>query len=204
MSSTTIYELIGYAGSILIVISLAMSTAIRLRIVNLVGSIVFMVYGGLIASIPVVITNVIIAGLDMYYLRRELTTRSDLGIVSVDADDPFLSTFLERHGDDMATYGSVDPSAADLRFVMLRDTTLAGVFLGRDLGGGELEVLLDYVAPSFRDLRSGAALYHDDGARFTSLGYRKLVVDDPDDRQRGYLAEMGYVVDRDAMVMRVG
>lgn len=204
MSTSTIYELIGYAGSTLIVISLAMSSTIRLRIVNLIGSVVFMVYGGLIASMPVVATNVVIAGLDIYYLRKELTTRSDLGIVDVDGDDPFLAAFLERYSDDMTAFGASAPDFADVRFVMLRDTTLAGVFLGREVADGELEVLADYVAPAFRDLRSGAALYRDGGARFAELGYDKLIVVDPHDRQSEYFAEMGYARERDRMVMCVG
>jgi hypothetical protein len=45
MSTETIYELIGYAGSILIVISLAMSSIIKLRVINLMGAITFGVYG---------------------------------------------------------------------------------------------------------------------------------------------------------------
>lgn len=41
MSTSSIFQLIGYLGSMLIVVSLAMSSVIRLRIVNLVGASVF-------------------------------------------------------------------------------------------------------------------------------------------------------------------
>ena len=55
MSADTVYELIGYLGSALIVVSLAMSSIIRLRIVNLAGAVVFSFYGVLIGSIPVIV-----------------------------------------------------------------------------------------------------------------------------------------------------
>ena len=58
-----LYEIIGYVGSALIVVSLAMSNIIRLRVVNLVGALVFMTYGVLIGSLPVTATNLIISGI---------------------------------------------------------------------------------------------------------------------------------------------
>ena len=85
MSSSTIYELIGYLASILIVISLAMSSVIRLRVVNLVGAVVFSIYGVLIGSLPVLLTNLVITGLDIFYLYRELSTR-DEGAIGRGAD----------------------------------------------------------------------------------------------------------------------
>ena len=87
---------------------------------------------------------------------------------------------------------------------MLRNTTLAGVFLGRGHGDGTLEVVIDYVAPRFRDLQSGRCLYRDDGARFAELGYASLVVPAPNDRQGDYLTAMGFEPAAAGMVKRVG
>lgn len=204
MSTSTIYELIGYVGSILIVVSLAMSSVIRLRIVNLIGAIVFTTYGILIGSLPVLLTNLVITGLDIFHLWRELSTRDVLGVISVAPDDPFLATFIDRYADDIATYGPPDPTAADVQFVMVRDATLAGVFLGRSLGDRRLEVLVDYVAPPFRDLRHGVSLYDDDQRRFTDLGFDTVVAVDPHEHQQGYFAEMGFEPAGDTMVKHVG
>ena len=203
MSTATIYELIGYTASILIVISLAMSSVIRLRVVNLVGALVFTLYGALIGSIPVLLTNIVIAGIDVYFLQRELTTRDQLGIIPVAGDDSFLAAFIDHYRDDLSSFGHADADSADVRFLMLRDTTLAGVFLGRTDANGRLEVLVDYVAPPYRDLRSGECLYRDGGVRFNELGYRTLVVAEPDDRQRDYLSAMGYESTGTAMVKHV-
>ena len=49
--------LVGYLASALVVISLTMTSVVRLRIISLLGSIAFVVYGLLIDSAPVVVTN---------------------------------------------------------------------------------------------------------------------------------------------------
>ncbi len=54
-------ELIGYLASALVVASLAMTSVVRLRTISLAGSITFVVYGLLIGSMPIVITNASIA-----------------------------------------------------------------------------------------------------------------------------------------------
>lgn len=194
MSADTVYEVIGYAASALVVISLAMSSIIRLRIVNLAGAVVFAIYGGLIGSIPVVVTNTIIAGLDVWYLRKELGSRQEVSIIPVDASDPFLAAFIDRYRRDIIEFGRLD-AEVDVRYVILRNAASAGVFLGRDAGQGTLEVLVDYVAPPFRDLKSGEVLYANEGRRFAELGFDEVRVSEPNPRQTAYFSSMGFVPD---------
>jgi hypothetical protein len=194
MTTSTIHELIGYTGSALIVVSLAMSSVIRLRVVNLIGALVFALYGVLIGSVPIVITNVIIIAIDAWYLRRDLATRDVISVVPVSVDDGILETFMARHGDDVRTYHVHHPvdRRANVRLVMLREDALAGAFLGAG-SGDDLEVLVDYVTPAFRDLRTGQALYGDGGHRFGNLGFRTLSVAGVGPRHREYFTAMGFV-----------
>ena len=62
-------ELIGYVASALVVVSLAMTSVVRLRAISLVGSVAFVVYGVLIESVPIMVTNVAIAALNVWFLR---------------------------------------------------------------------------------------------------------------------------------------
>ncbi len=204
MSTHTLYEIIGYVGSALIVVSLAMSNIIRLRVVNLVGALVFMTYGVLIGSLPVTATNLIISGIDVWYLRKELTTLEELTVVTVRGGDPFFGAFIERYAHDIVSYLDPDHATEDLhdvgdvRLVMLRDVVPAGVFIGSDAGGGTLEIILDYVAPAYRDLKHGESLYHDDAERFRDLGYTRLTVPHVDHRRHAsyaYFAKMGFTDD---------
>jgi len=57
MTYETALELTGYFASILILVSLLMSSAVKLRIINAIGAAVFTVYGILIHSYPTAFLN---------------------------------------------------------------------------------------------------------------------------------------------------
>ena len=61
-------ELIGYIASVMIFISILSSSILKLRIINLVGSGIFAVYGFLIGSIPTGLMNTLIVIVNIYYL----------------------------------------------------------------------------------------------------------------------------------------
>ncbi len=61
-------ELTGYAASAFLIVSFAMKNVVWLRILNSVGAFLFIVYGILKNALPVTITNVLILGLNLYYL----------------------------------------------------------------------------------------------------------------------------------------
>ena len=63
-------ELIGYAGSALIAISLMMKNIYYLRRINLIGASTFAVYGLLTGTIPVFILNSFISIVDIYYIME--------------------------------------------------------------------------------------------------------------------------------------
>jgi hypothetical protein len=63
-------EWIGYLASILIAISITISSNIYFRILNLAGSICFMIYGIFIGSLPVAIINFYGIGINIFHLIR--------------------------------------------------------------------------------------------------------------------------------------
>jgi len=63
-------EWIGYLASILIAISITISNNFYFRILNLVGSACFMVYGIIIHSYPVAIINAYGIGINVYHLIK--------------------------------------------------------------------------------------------------------------------------------------
>jgi hypothetical protein len=97
-------ELIGYVASALVVMSLAMTSVIRLRIVNLAGSVMFLAYGLMIESIPIVLANIVITGLNLWFLRNAYTDESVFGLIQVDPSSPFLSELVGHHVDDIRRF----------------------------------------------------------------------------------------------------
>ncbi|MGC9403173.1 YgjV family protein [Vibrio genomosp. F10 str. 9ZC157] len=63
-------EILGYAASIMVAISLTMKDIVRLRVLNFIGCGLFTAYGLMIDSMPVVITNGFIACVNIYFLVK--------------------------------------------------------------------------------------------------------------------------------------
>ena len=186
-------ELVGYVASALIVLSLAMTSVVRLRWISLAGSVTFTVYGVLIGSIPIVLTNTAIAVINVWYLRRELSASIALGASLVDPRGAFVTDFLRYHSEDIRRFQPdfAPPGPDDLAILLYRDGLPAGILIGhRD--GDELDVTLDYVLEAYRDSRLGRWLFGEGAAIFTDAGIHRLVSTSGTELHRTYLERMGF------------
>lgn len=198
-------ELVGYLASALVVASLAMSSVVRLRIISLAGSIAFIVYGVLIESIPIIITNASIALLNIFFLRREFASGGrDLGAIVVPRESPFLVDFLRSHEADIARF-QPDVSLTDVgdfALVLTRNGLPAGVLLG-DRRGSRLEVHVDHVLPEYRDSRIGRWLFGDGADVLRDAGVGHVVTTGHSDIHESYLRRVGFDVVSDGENDRV-
>ena len=192
-------ELIGYLASALVVASLAMTSVVRLRVLSLAGSVTFVVYGALIGSVPIIVTNASIAALNIWFLSQELGGRRDLGAVVVPPDSPFLLDFLRHHADDIARFQPDYDADRQHTFslVLTRDGLPAGVVLG-DRTGERLDITLDYVLPAFRDSSLGRWLYTGGSGVFRAADIDQLTATAPSEAHRGYLRRVGFVEEAEA------
>ncbi|WP_100753832.1 YgjV family protein [Vibrio salilacus] len=63
-------EILGYAASIMVAISLTMKDIVKLRVLNFIGCALFTSYGLMIDAWPVVVTNGFIACVNVYFLAK--------------------------------------------------------------------------------------------------------------------------------------
>lgn len=63
-------EILGYVAMILTSSSFLMTDVKKLRLVNIAGCISWIVYGSILASPPIIITNVLILGINLYKLKK--------------------------------------------------------------------------------------------------------------------------------------
>ncbi|MDD6769359.1 MAG: YgjV family protein [Inconstantimicrobium porci] len=61
-------EYIGYGASILVGLSMFMKDIMKLRFVNTIGCLLFVIYSFFIKAYPVAIVNIIIIFVNLYYL----------------------------------------------------------------------------------------------------------------------------------------
>jgi hypothetical protein len=71
MSVISLTEWLGYVASVVIMVSFLMKNLIALRIINSIGGLLFIVYGFLLSmSVPIIITNTFVVGVNIYYLAK--------------------------------------------------------------------------------------------------------------------------------------
>ena len=69
-------EWIGYAASVVLMVSFLMKNINTLRIINSFGAILFVVYGIMLAiSWPIIVTNTFILGVNTYYLTKHFRNK---------------------------------------------------------------------------------------------------------------------------------
>jgi len=189
-------ELVGYLGSVLVVVSLSMTSVVRLRMISLAGSAAFLVYGFLIGSVPIVATNLAIVCLNTWFLWRELGGGRDLGAVIVPTDSPFLLDFLAHHTNDIKSFQpEYDPSVKPgFAMVLTRDGLPAGVLLG-ERDGATLDVTLDYVLRAYHDSRLGRWVYGPGARVFRPAGITQLTAAAALESHSTYLLRVGFVYD---------
>lgn len=68
-------EILGYVAMILVALSFLLKDVIKLRLVNAVGAICFVVYGLLIGSVPVAGLNIFVTCVNAYYIWQGLKER---------------------------------------------------------------------------------------------------------------------------------
>lgn len=197
-------ELVGYLASALVVASLAMTSVVRLRIVSLIGSVVFVAYGLMLGSIPIVITNAAVAGLNVWFLRKEFAPDRDLGAVPVAADEPFLLDFLHSHRTDIARFHPdfEDPAPGDFVRLLTRGGLPAGAVVATP-DGDVLRLRLDYVMHAFRDSRIGAWLYGAGADVFRRAGFTTVVAEPESEAVRSYLLRSGFSAEDGRLVLRL-
>jgi hypothetical protein len=195
MDSQLVLEIVGYVASLLVAVSLMMSSILKLRLINLVGSAAFTVYGVLFHAYPVAAVNLLIVFINVYYLRQMFSAREFFKLLRVQPDSEYLRYFLDFYGDEIQRFSpgfAAAPSEGQLTFFVLRDMVPAGVFIGERGADGSLRVLLDFVIPQYRDFKTGKYLFSRHVDFFRSLGITEILSDPGSREHSAYLRRMGF------------
>jgi hypothetical protein len=193
-----VLELIGWLGSALVILSLAQARVLRFRVLNLAGALLAVIYNVALSIWPFAVMNLIIAVIDIYWLRRLLADRHDpevYSVVEVGPSDAYLEHVLRVQLDDIRTfqpsYAAPLDDARRWAFLVQREAETIGAVVLRDTGDGSAVVELDYVTPRFRDFTPGEFVYEQSGV-FAARGLRLLVADPELARHRTYLGRVGF------------
>lgn len=197
MSTSAIYELVGYAGSALIVVSLTRKSILKLRVFGLAGAVVFLVYSTLIQAYPIAIVNVVIIFIHIFFLRTLLSIKKEyFTVLRVHKKSRYLLHFIEFHADEIHRFQpgfAYVPSDDQIQVFILRDLVPAGLFIGRVCPDHSIEIKLDFVIPSYRDFNAGKFLYSPRSGVFANPRCDRAWSEAGTELHAEYLERMGFV-----------
>ena len=155
------WEVVGYAGTALVILSMTMTSVTKLRVLNICGSVLSTVYAVLGSAWPIVIMNTCLIAINVFHLVRDFTRKKNFGHVRLDAEDPTVAYFLSVHKKDIEKY------FPEYTLTPHKTTEIHMIYVGAEAVGmlvGTMvvdcySIEMDYVIPKYRDVAVGRFLF---------------------------------------------
>ena len=105
MTSTIIYEIVGWVASALVIVSLMQRSIFKLRLIGMGAAVSFLAYGLLISAYPLVIVNVVVLAVHLYFLRKLTGRQAEVfSVLKVYPESRYLAYFLEFYADEISRF----------------------------------------------------------------------------------------------------
>ena len=171
-------QLLGYLAFIFLAISLWVTNDIKFRWVNSLGSLSFVLYGIFIHAFPIVLTNAVLMGINIYFLFKIYRRQENFDLIEFKKDAALIPKFLSFYQKDILTYFpnfEMEEKDNEIKFVVLRDIVVAKIFIACVDENGNAVVKINYTVPKYRDYKVGRFLF-DEGKDFLqSRGIKKII-----------------------------
>jgi len=183
-------EIFGYIGTALVLLSMMMTSVVKLRIYNILGSVISMTYSFLCSAWPVVFLNLGLIIINVYQLLRLRQAKIVFTRVRVGAEDKVLQHFLDKCASDIVLSFpgyAYEPAEEREIHMVFEDVEPVGVLIGTR-EADTIAIDLDYVTKKYRDCSVGNFLYTD----LKRDGIRKIVAAKGAPVHDQYLQKMGF------------
>ncbi len=187
-----ILEIVGYIGSFLVVISMLMSSIVKLRVINTIGSVISGTYAVICGALPLALMNLCLIIINVINLVKLLGKNRPYELVEGSAKDSLVQYFRNYYREDIKGFfpdfneGNTENDAV---FITCCEGTPIGLLLGKRQGD-TIDLAVDYTTPAYRDCSAGKFL-HDalSGNGVHTLRFTGTLTD----QHYEYLEKMGYV-----------
>jgi hypothetical protein len=189
-------EWLGYLASLIVLISLLMSSILKLRWINLVGSSIFSLYGFLIGALPVGFMNLGIAIINVYYLTRIYSSSKEyFKMLEIESNTEYFKYFLDFYKEEIRKFSdktAFNVNDMTVSFFILRNMVPAGLFLASKHDEKTLKIELDFVIPEYRDFKTGTYIFQDRKEYFLERGYTRFISYSDIEGHQKYLTRVGF------------
>ncbi len=169
---------LGYAATALLALSLLVNNDIRFRWLNSFGSLAFVLYGFTLNAMPVILTNGILLGINIFRLIKIYNTHEDFDLAEFDSGNQLVKKYYSFHESDIQNFFpefALEEGGNDLRFVVLRDLAFANIFIAHVTESGRAYVKINYTVPKYRDYKVGRFIFEKERKYLLSKGVRQIV-----------------------------
>lgn len=185
-------EWLGYAASIIVFVSLSMTSIVKLRWYNMLGAMLFSLYGFLIGSYPVAFMNFLIVCTNIYYLVKMNKHKENFKVIEVNDNDGILNYYLDSYKKDIEKFFPDFKSAeGKLSVFVLRDMSVAGIFIG-EVKDDMFKIDIDYALPQYRDFKVANYLYNKMSDLLSQHEVKCIVCDSDIEDNLKYIKKMGF------------
>ncbi|MCR4735570.1 MAG: YgjV family protein [Treponema sp.] len=196
-------ELVGYLGSIIVIISMLTTSVVKLRIINTIGSFIFACYAICIHSYPTAIMQACLILINIISLYKLLNIKKDYSIVALNWDDSFLNFFLQKYKSDILKFfpneelllEAYKQNKTDYILFISCGTIPVGIFMGKK-SSSQIQIFIDYTIPAYRDCSAGKFLYN----YLAEQGIVSLSSNAETKIHELYLMRMGFVKKEDKFI----
>ena len=154
MNINMLIEAFGYLGSLLVLVSMLMTSVVKLRIINTIGSVIFTIYAFIIKSYPTALMNFCLVLINLRFLWKMSRMDKEYEIVECDRNDVLLRYLVDHYRNDInRIFPGIDLNLRqiDRAYVVLCQGKPVGITLGNAEDDDTLDLKLDYTIPEFRD-----------------------------------------------------
>ena len=188
---------IGYVASAFLAISLIVNNALKFRWLNILGCISFIAYGLLINATPVILANAILLCINIFQLLRLYSVKEKFQFIRINEGDLLINKFLVFYWKDIRKFfpdfinHNLEPDM--FCFVVLRDVSIANIFIAKVDDDGIANVTLNYTVPQYRDYKVGKFIFDRGKDYLISNNINKIVYHKVDnDNHLHFLKVMGF------------
>lgn len=181
----------GYVGTALVLTSMLMTSVMKLRILNTIGSVISGLYAVYTGTWPVVILNLGLVIINVVQMIRLIKTKVAFRHVQAGAQDTLLNLFLEANKEDIGKYipnYTYTPGENTQVHMVFDGMEAVGVLIGT-AEENTFHAELDYVTPKYRDCSVARFLFDE----LKQAGFGAVCQNEGAPLHKQYLEKMGFV-----------
>ena len=188
---------IGYLASAFLAFSLMVNNALKFRWLSIMGCFTFIIYGVLFNAFPVILANSILLCINIFQLIKLYSVKEKFQFIRINEGDLLINKFLVFYWKDIRQFFpdfiNHNLEADQFCFVVLRDISIANIFIAKVDTDGIAAVVLNYTVPQYRDYKVGKFIFDRGKDYLISNNIHKIVYNKVDNNNHlHFIKVMGF------------